>query len=102
MTLGWMIFFAGLGTFLLRTAGVWVNPSWLKAKWLDHLPFAVILVMVIASLIGFMPPTAETMQGVGAIASTVAVIVASIKRVPLFACVVLGCAIYGAFVSSSI
>lgn len=97
MTMAWMIFFAGLGTFLLRTVGVWIDPRWLKIRWLDHLPFAVILVMVVASLASFVIPTVSVMQTLGAIAASVAVILASLKRVPLFGCVILGCLIYGMF-----
>jgi hypothetical protein len=47
MNVWWMIALSGMGTYLMRSAGVWVNPKLVQGRWLDHLPFAVILVITV-------------------------------------------------------
>ncbi|HEY9646799.1 MAG TPA: AzlD domain-containing protein [Chroococcidiopsis sp.] len=100
MNLWWMIFLAGIGTYLMRSAGVWIDQRWQNAKWLSHLPFAVIFVMAVSSLIQFIaPPTETLMQPIGAIAASLSVIVASLRQLPLVACIAIGCLVYGAIAS---
>lgn len=91
-----LIFFAGMGTFLMRTAGVWLPERLVPSRWLTYLPLAVILVMAIASLSGFAGMTRETLAM--AIA-TVAVVLASLRNLPLFVCIGVGCVVFGMMTS---
>lgn len=97
MNYWWAMFFAGIGTYLMRSAGAWVNPQWLKADWISQLPFAVILVMAVSSLASFITVEAGWMPLLGAIVATLAVVIATWRRLPLGVCIVIGCAIFGAF-----
>lgn len=97
MNYWWAIFFAGIGTYLMRSAGAWVSPRWLKADWIGHLPFAVILVMAVSSIASFTNLAAGWMPLVGAIAASLAVVFAALRRLPLGVCIVIGCALFGAF-----
>lgn len=100
MNLWWMIFWAGIGTYLMRSAGVWIDQRWQNAKWLTHLPFAVIFVMAVSSLIHFInPPIENMMQPIGAIAASLCVVVASWRKLPLVVCIAIGCLVYGAIAS---
>lgn len=93
MNIWWVIALTGLGTYLMRSTGVWVDPKLVQGRWLDHLPFAVILVISIVSLAA----TATTVQGtISTVAASLAVILASWRKLPLVVCVAIGCVVFGA------
>lgn len=96
MTIWWMIFWSGIGTYLLRSAGAWMNPQWFRAKWLVYLPFAVILVMAASSVSSFLSTSGGWTTPIAAIAATAAVVAASLKKLPLIACIAIGCVVFGA------
>lgn len=86
-----IIFWAGLGTYLMRSCGVWVT-SKVQARWLNHVPFAVILVMAISSISSL----SGTMQEiVAAVLTSVIVVAASVKKLPLVVCIAAACLVYG-------
>jgi branched-subunit amino acid transport protein len=90
-----IIFFAGLGTYLMRSTGLWIAPKWIPQRWLAHLPLAVILVMTVGSISSF----SDTSRGLlAAIAASGAVVLASLKKLPLVACIAIGCVVFGALV----
>ncbi len=92
MNIWLIILLAGLGTYLMRSIGVWVAPKSLQARWLNYVPFAVILVMTINSIVGM----SGTMQETGAaLASSAIVVVASLKKLPLVLCIAIGCLVFG-------
>lgn len=92
MTMGWVIFLAGLGTYAMRSTGIWVSAQVVQLRWLGYLPLAVILVMAVNSVSG-LTGTGQTTLAV-VIASAV-VVVANLKRLPLVVCIALGCAVFG-------
>lgn len=92
MNIWLIIFLAGLGTYLMRSAGVWVASKYAQAAWLNHVPFAVILVMTITSLSSLSGTIQEMLA---AIASSAIVITASMRKVPLVLCVAIGCIVFG-------
>lgn len=93
-----MIFVAGIGTYLMRSAGAWVPPRLFQAKWLNHLPFAVIFVMAVGSVLRFVDLTQGQWQETGgAIAASLVVVLASLRQVPLIGCIALGCLVFGLF-----
>lgn len=96
MNIWWVIFLAGIGTYLMRSAGVWLPPQFFQARWLDHLPLAVILVLTISSMVSLSGSPIETLATV---AAGLVVAVASFKRVPLIFCVAIGCGVWGAIAS---
>jgi branched-subunit amino acid transport protein len=96
MNIWWVIFLAGIGTYLMRSAGVWLPPQFFQARWLNHLPLAVILVLTISSMVSLSDSPIETLATV---AAGVVVAIASFKKVPLIFCVAIGCAVWGAIVS---
>lgn len=96
MNFWWMVFWAGVGTYLMRSVGVWLPPQWVPSRWLAFLPLAVILVMAVSSLASFVGPDRETW---GMAIATVAVVLASVKRLSLFACIAIGCGVFGAIAS---
>jgi branched-subunit amino acid transport protein len=100
MNIWWMIFLAGLGTYGMRSAGVWIPARLFHAKWLSHLPFAVIFVMAVGSVLSFVNPTSgDWAETWGAIAASLAVVIASLRQLPLIACVTIGCVVFGAIAS---
>lgn len=92
MTMGWVIFFAGLGTYAMRSTGIWVSAQVVQLRWLGYLPLAVILVMAVNSVSG-LTGTGQTTLAV-VIASAV-VVLANLKQLPLVVCIALGCAVFG-------
>ncbi|NJL56075.1 branched-chain amino acid transporter [bacterium] len=96
MNIWWVIFLAGIGTYLMRSAGVWLPPQLFQARWLNHLPLAVILVLTISSMVSLSGSTLETLATV--VAGAV-VAIASFKKVPLIFCVAIGCGVWGAIAS---
>lgn len=92
MTMGWVIFLAGLGTYAMRSTGIWVSAQVVQLRWLGYLPLAVILVMAVNSVSG-LTGTGQTTLAV-VIASAV-VVVANLKHLPLVVCIALGCAAFG-------
>jgi branched-subunit amino acid transport protein len=96
MNIWWVIFLAGIGTYLMRSAGVWLPPQFFQARWLNHLPLAVILVLTISSMVSLSDSPIETLATV---AAGVVVAIASFKKVPLIFCVAIGCAVCVAIVS---
>jgi branched-subunit amino acid transport protein len=96
MNIWWVIFLAGVGTYLMRSAGVWLPPQFFQARWLNHLPLAVILVLTISSMVSLSSSPVETLATVMA---GVMIAIASFKKVPLIFCVALGCGVWGAIVS---
>ena len=92
-----MIFGAGVGTYLMRSAGAWVRTERLQMNWLTHLPFAVILVMVISSIAQFID-SGNRMTTVAAIVASLAVTLSSLKQFPLMLCVAIGCVVFGGIV----
>lgn len=97
MTVEWVIILAGIGTYLMRSAGVWLNPPAERITWLNHLPFAVILVMSVSSISGIADfGQTNWQQGIAAIAASLAVILASTRKLPLVVCILVGCVVFGA------
>lgn len=93
MSLPVLILLAGIGTFLMRTAGVWLPEAWVPTRWLVYLPLAVILAMAVASVMGLVSQPSET----GAtILATLAVVGGALCKWPLAVCILLGCAVFGA------
>ncbi|MBW4656221.1 MAG: AzlD domain-containing protein [Kaiparowitsia implicata GSE-PSE-MK54-09C] len=99
MTLWWTIVFAGLGTYAMRSVGVWLPARWIPTRALTHLPLAVILVLTLNSLVQFTDTdiTGGTGGTGGAIAASLIVLIARFKKLPLVLCIVLGCAVFGLF-----
>lgn len=95
MNIWLIIFWAGLGTYLMRSAGVWTKS--IEARWLNHVPFAVILVMTISSILSFSGTMQET---VAAFFTSVIVVAASLKKLPLVVCIAIACLVYGMIVGS--
>ena len=88
-----VIIFAGIGTYWMRSTGIWIPAKFFPTRWLTHLPLAVILVITVNSITTF----ADTPQGIlGAIAATLAVILANLKKLPIVVCIAIGCAVFGA------
>jgi branched-subunit amino acid transport protein AzlD len=96
MNLTWVILLAGIGTYLMRSAGVWIAPQYTQFRWLDYLPFAVILVMAVGSVANLNSTPQEI---IGAIAASLVVIGASFKKLPLVACIAIGCVMFGLITS---
>ena len=95
MNIWLVIFLAGLGTYLMRSAGVWVKS--LEARWLNHVPFAVILVMAISSISSLSGTMQET---VAALATSMIVIAATVKKLPLVLCIAIACLLFGILAGS--
>ncbi len=98
MNLWSMIFLAGIGTYLMRSAGVWVPARFVPTRWLTYLPLAVILVMAIASFSSLATTLSQTLA---AAVAAIAVLLASLKKLPLYICIAIGCTVFG-FLSGSI
>lgn len=96
MNFWWMVFWAGLGTYLMRTAGVWISPRWLQGNWLNQLPFAVILVMAVGSVASLMTAApADVRQIIATLLASGAVIVTTLGKLPLVVCIAAGCLVFG-------
>ncbi|MBF2084780.1 AzlD domain-containing protein [Thermoleptolyngbya sp. C42_A2020_037] len=93
MSLPLLILLAGIGTFLMRTAGVWLPERWVPTRWLSYLPLAVILAMAAASVMGLGSQPSET---VATILATLAVVGGALCKWPLAVCILLGCVVFGA------
>ncbi|MBD2462929.1 AzlD domain-containing protein [Oscillatoria sp. FACHB-1407] len=90
----WLIIaLAGIGTYVMRSSGVWVPPKFIPTRWLAHLPLAVILVITVGSIASF---TDTPQSSLGAIAATLAVILASLKKLPIVVGIAIGCVVFGA------
>lgn len=97
MNFWWMVFLAGLGTYLMRSAGAWVSPRLLQADWLNQIPFAIILVMAVGSLASLLTYNPDrSMQPVATLIASAVVIAASLRKIPLVLCIILGCVVFGA------
>ncbi|GAB4156618.1 MAG: hypothetical protein Fur0046_36610 [Cyanobacteria bacterium J069] len=94
MPLFTLILISGIGTFLLRTAGVWLPEPWIPTRWLTYLPLAVILAMAVASVSSLMSQQGEEMA---TLLATVAVLAAALRKWPLAVCIMLGCGVFGLF-----
>lgn len=92
MNLWSMIFLAGIGTYLMRSAGVWVPVRFVPTRWLTYLPLAVILVMAIASFSSLATTLPQTLA---AAVAAIAVLLASLKNLPLYICIAIGCVVFG-------
>lgn len=92
MNIWWIIALSGMGTYLMRSAGVWVDPKLVQGRWLEELPFAVILVITVSSLDGL---TTNSTSLMAAIAASLAVIFTSWRKLPLIVCIAIGCVVYG-------
>lgn len=92
MKIWWIIICSGIGTYLMRSAGVWIDPNLVQGRWLEELPFAVILVIAVSSLGNF---TTNSASLIAAIAASLAVIFTSWRKLPLIVCIAIGCAVYG-------
>ncbi|MDX2215755.1 MAG: AzlD domain-containing protein [Oculatellaceae cyanobacterium bins.114] len=91
----WLIIVcAGIGTYLMRSSGIWISPKFFPTRWLTHLPLAVILVMTVGSIVSFAGTPQSTL---GAIAATLVVIFASLKKLPIVVGIAIGCVVFGAF-----
>jgi branched-subunit amino acid transport protein len=97
MTIGWVIFLAGLGTYAMRSTGLWVSAQMVQLRWLGYLPLAVILVMAVSSVSGLVGTgQAGTVQTtLAALVASAVVAVANLRRLPLVVCIALGCAVFG-------
>lgn len=96
MYVWWVILLAGLGTFLMRSVGIWVRTDRLQASWLDKVGFAVILVMATSSVTDLGESSVELW---GAIAASIVVVVASMIELPFLLRIALGCLVFGAIAS---
>ena len=96
MNIWLVIFWAGLGTYLMRSCGVWITSKF-QARWLNHVPFAVILVMAISSISSLSKTRQETLA---ALLTSVIVIAASLKKLPLVLCIAIACLVYGMMTTS--
>ncbi len=92
MNIWLIILLAGLGTYLMRSVGVWVSPKTLQVSWLNYVPFAVILVMTLSSVFSLSGTIQETLA---AIAAAAIVITASLRKLPLVLCIAMGCIVFG-------
>jgi len=97
MNIWLIIVLTGLGNYLMRSVGVWVSLESLQARWLNHVPFAVILVMTISSINSLSGTTQETLA---ALVASVVVIAASLKKLPLVLCIAIGCIVFGMLIGS--
>lgn len=96
MNIWLIILFTGLGTCLMRIVGVWVEPKYLQANWLTHIPLAVILVMALSSVLNLINVGAGQLeQLLAAIAAITIVILATLKELPLIICIASGCIVFG-------
>ncbi|PIG90843.1 AzlD domain-containing protein [Gloeocapsopsis sp. IPPAS B-1203] len=86
-----IILLSGLGTYLMRSVGIWATKP--MQFWLHHIPFAVILVMAISGVVDLSQTPRQTLS---AIAATVIVIIASVCKLPLVFRIVIGCLVFGA------
>jgi len=91
MNIWLIIFLSGLGTYLMRSVGIWATKP-VQFSWLHHIPFAVILVMAISSIFDLSQTPQQTLS---AIAATTAVITASVFKLPLVLRIALGCLVFG-------
>jgi branched-subunit amino acid transport protein len=91
-----LILLAGIGTFLMRTAGVWLPEAWVPTRWLAYLPLAVILAMAVASVMGLVSQPSET---VATVLATLAVVGGALCKWPLAVCILLGCGVFGVVAS---
>ena len=92
MTIDLVIFLAGLGTYAMRSTGLWVSAQVVQLRWLGYLPVAVILVMAVSSVSGL---TGTGQTSLAALVASAAVVVANLKQLPLVVCIALGCAVFG-------
>ncbi|NEQ20974.1 MAG: branched-chain amino acid transporter [Microcoleus sp. SIO2G3] len=97
MNIWLIIVLTGLGNYLMRSVGVLVALKSLQARWLNHVPFAVILVMTISSINNLSGTTQETLA---ALVASVVVIAASLKKLPLVLCIAIGCIVFGILIGS--
>jgi branched-subunit amino acid transport protein len=98
MNIWLVIFIAGIGNYLMRCVGVWVNSDRLQPKWLAQVPFAVILVMAIGSLISLVDVAeSDILTTLGALLASIAVIYSSLKKLPLIFRIAIGCVVFGVF-----
>ncbi|WOD40539.1 AzlD domain-containing protein [Nodosilinea sp. E11] len=97
MSIGWVIFLAGLGTYAMRSTGIWMPAQVVQLRWLGYLPLAVILVMAVSSVSGLVGTgQAATVQTtLAALVASAVVVVANLRRLPLVVCIALGCAAFG-------
>jgi len=92
MNIWLIIFLSGLGTYVMRSLGIWATKP-IQTLWLHHIPFAVIFVMAISGIVD-LSQTPQTTKS--AIAATIVVIAASFFNLPLVLRIALGCLIFGA------
>lgn len=92
MNIIWAILLGGIGTYLMRSTGIWVPSQYVQLHWLNYLPVAVILVMAVSSISNL---TGTLPESVGALAASLAVILANLKNLPLVVCIAIGCVVFG-------
>jgi uncharacterized membrane protein len=81
------------GTYVFRIAGSLPAASHLRARgWLHHVPSAVLLVLAVDAVIPQHLPSPGLTLALGA--ATVAVVGASLLRVPLLLRLAVGCVVY--------
>jgi branched-subunit amino acid transport protein AzlD len=98
MNIWLVIFIAGIGNYLMRCVGAWVNSDRTQAKWLAQVPFAVILVMAIASLVSLIDVgNSDILTTLGALLASIAVIFSNLKKLPLIFSIAIGCVLFGIF-----
>jgi branched-subunit amino acid transport protein AzlD len=97
MNIWLIIVLTGLGNYLMRSVGVWVSLKSLQARWLNHVPFAVILVMTISSINSL---SGTSQEALAALVASVVVIAASLKKLPLVLCIAIGCIVFGMLIGS--
>lgn len=96
MNIWGIILLGALGTYLMRSAGVWIAPEMTKARWLGRVPFAVILVMAVSSIAG---AGGTTREAIAALSATAIVIATSIGRLSLILRIAIACLVYGLLMS---
>jgi branched-subunit amino acid transport protein AzlD len=98
MNIWLIIIIAGIGNYVMRCVGVWINSDRLQAKWLAQVPFAVILVMAVSSLNSLVDVGKDSIiTALGALLAGIAVIFSSLKKLPLIFSIAIGCVLFGIF-----
>jgi len=95
MNLPFVILLGGIATYLMRSAGLWLRGRWSQAQWLDELPFAVILILTLSSVIAL----CETpIQALAAGLSLSAIALSQYFKLPVIVSLAIACLIYGALI----
>lgn len=92
MSIWFVILFAGLGTYLMRSGGIFYNKNWGGSSWLDHIRIAVLLVMVVDGLFAM---TRTQSEFLAMFIASLVTLATSMARLPLVVRMLFGCVVYG-------